>query len=411
MYRKLADNPTLTNEERDCKLQNWSADATKGAVGTIRPVSSPMIPVQGRPPSPLLGVVRNVLPPPTVGIPQAEFLYAFSAAVAPLAGSSLSAEWLSMHIGRAVAKGVRVHESPSCLTDSLSSAIVQWGSTLYVGIAGQKWDTWGTMLKFFSSPQVNVSEQEVLDGKPSVSTGLPDKDDGGEQIRPIDVPGNHVTVNSAAWTACRDLRGVLDAVREALAPRAMNSMGSDSVEATSCCTASRVVFCGHGGPAAVATLLALQYKKHVLGTDLPPFRPSVVTFGCPLLGNAALQAVIRRELPDATRYYVDHDPVAGLPRWSAVGLRFCASAQEVAPHAVRVHKELSPDGVARIGVSGAPRVASLAVAGVAYGSHHRLEAYALCLTRLWAGLTVGPNPQTRLSRGARWLKRRLTHLA
>lgn len=401
-YKELTSQQGLTNAERDWKLQEWSSDATKAEVGIIMPVYERLKTAGKRPPDPLLGVVRLVPPPPTKGVPAAEFLYAFGAAAAPHAGSSLSWTWLSQYIGRDVAKGAVVHK---CLNVGLSCAIIQWGSTMYVGIAVQSWDTWDSLLKFFSFPLVTVNEQELLDCIPSTSTGFPNTAEGSEITEQVDVPEKLVAVNSAAWAACKDLRGVLDAVREALAPRATNGMGSESAAASSDRTASRVVFCGHGAAAAVSTLLALQYKKHLSGSALPPGPPSVVTFGCPLFGNAALQSVIRRELPDATRYYVDHDPVAGLPRWSAVGLRFCAAAQNMAPHAVRKHRELSIDGVPRIGVSGVPRVASLAVAGVAYGSHHRLEAYALCLTRLWANMSESSNLSQRKRMSVPWLRR------
>ncbi|KAK1864515.1 hypothetical protein I4F81_007061 [Pyropia yezoensis] len=381
LWRKLTDNPGLTNEQRDHKLKRLCVEATHREVGRVEPVSAWLTSTQGGPADPLLGVVLSLPPPPPAGVPEAEYLYAFAAAAAPHAGSRLSQPWLSAHIGRAVANGARVYDSPSSSSYCLSSALVQWGSTLYVGVAGRQWDSWGSLLTFFSSSLQSVDTQTLLGGTPTVRAGLPQS----------------VAVNADAWAACQELQGVLVAVTRALTPQQADDQAGDDAQAgdgptTSRVaqaggrpTASRVVFCGHGAAAAVATLLALQYPQHVAGdAALPAGPPSVATFGCPLMGDAALATVLRSQLPATTRWFVDHDPVAGLPRWSAVGLRFSRAARDVAPADCRAHRVLSPDGEARPGAAGAPRVASLAVAGVGYHTHHRLEAYALCLTRRWA---------------------------
>lgn len=141
-WRELNDNPALSAERRDTKLQIHCADATQRAdVGLTDPISARLISMQGRDPDPLLWVVRALPPPPTTGVvPAAESIYAFAGAVAPHAGSSLSPSWLSAHIGAAVAAAGWVHPSPSSRTCRLSSALVQWGSTLYVGVAGRQWD-------------------------------------------------------------------------------------------------------------------------------------------------------------------------------------------------------------------------------------------------------------------------------
>lgn len=149
LWRKLTDNPGLTNEQRDHKLKRLCVEATHREVGRVEPVSAWLTSTQGGPADPLLGVVLSLPPPPPAGVPEAEYLYAFAAAAAPHAGSRLSQPWLSAHIGRAVANGARVYDSPSSSSYCLSSALVQWGSTLYVGVAGRQWDSWGSLLTFF----------------------------------------------------------------------------------------------------------------------------------------------------------------------------------------------------------------------------------------------------------------------
>lgn len=397
-WRALTDNPDLSSEERDDQLQALCAEATMREVGPIEPVSARLT-AASAPADPLLGVVRVLPPPPPAGIPKAECLYAFAAAVAPHAGARLSRAWLSAHIGPAVAAGGRVFQSPSASSVCLASALVQWGSTLYVGVAGARWDDWDSLLRFFSSPLVKVSTRAVMGGVAMVPGGLP----------------HSVAVNADAWAACKELHSVLVAVAQALTPRPPGDKAADGAEAASPPPpASRVVFCGHGAAAAVATLLALQYPQHVAGHPaLPCGPPSVATYGCPLMGDAALATLLRTQLPANTRWYVDHDPVAGLPRWSTVGLRFSPPAREAAPAACRAHRALSPDGVGHPGVAGAPRVASLAVAGVGYRTHHRLDAYALCLTRLWEGRGVGsggPPTGTATGGGLRRLWHRLVHV-
>lgn len=378
VWRELTDRTDLSAEQRNKQLCTCCADAAKRVVGHLEPVSARLTVAAGRPADPLLGVVRHLPPPYPVGVPVAEELYAFSAAAAAHAGPSLSWAWLSAHIGSAVACGARVYKSPASPTGSLSSALVQWGSTLYVAVAGRRWDDWESLLKFLCAPLVDVAGWELLGGEPQkVPAGLPDT----------------VAVNADALAACTELVSVLDAVREALTGPANGDHGADHAGAAGSRTASRVVFCGHGAAAAVVTLLALQYERRVSGeAGVPPAPPAVMTYGCPLMGDAALQAYTRRHLPAVTRWYVDHDPVAGLPRWSTIGLRCAPAAAAVMPSAARAHRVLSHDGVARHGVAAAPRVPSLSVAGVAYGSHHRLEAYALCLTRQWAGRAVAPAP-------------------
>lgn len=247
---------------------------------------------------------------------------------------------------------------------------------------------------------------------------------GGEAAVPVARLPDAFAVNADAWAATKALQSVFVAMREALTRRPSGDKDSEDAQAAPRRPpASRVVFCGHGAAAAVATLLALQYRRHMSAsttTTLPSGPPTLLTYGCPLMGNAALQTVLRRQLPATTRWYVDHDPVAGLPRWSTIGLRFSPPAQAVAPHGCRAHRVLSPDGVARAGVAGAPRVVSLAVAGVAFRSHHRLEAYALCLTRQWAGRGVaggggggggGPLGWGGAAAGLRRLWRRMMHVA
>ncbi|KAK1864501.1 hypothetical protein I4F81_007047 [Pyropia yezoensis] len=379
-YRKLTDNPDLTNEQRDYEHKRLCVEATHREVGRVEPVSAWLTSTQGDLSDPLLGVVRTLPPPPPAGVPKADYLYAFAAAAAPHAGNWLSLAWLKAHVGRAVANGARVFQSPSSSTYCLSSALVQWGSTLYVGIAGRRWDDWDRLLKFFSSSLVSVDIETLLGGPSAVPASLTQS----------------VAVNADAWAACRDLHSVLVAVTKALTSRQADDKNADDALAPSPKKASRVVFCGHGAAAAVATLLALQYPQHVAGdTTLLAASLSVATFGCPLMGDAALATALRARLPRTTRRYVDHDPVAGLPRWSAVGLRFSPAARDVAPADCRAHRVLSPDGEARPGAAGAPRVASLAVAKVGYHSHHRLEAYALCLTRQWAGRGVSSDPPVR----------------
>lgn len=388
-WEELRSDTSLSEEKKDEALQEFSRVAALQHVGSPEAVSLCLPKPRDGAADSLLGAVHDLPPLPVEGAPKAELLYAFAASVAAH-HDSVSCEWLSAHVGPAVAESAHVYKS-TCLIGSSSSALIKWGSTLYVAVAGRRWDNWKTLLRFCSSPHECVDGRKVLGGDPDVPAGLPSR----------------VAVNSSAWAASLELQGVLADVCEALSPHPLDNGNDDDAAAAGVSTASRVVFCGHGAGATVSILLALQYPRYAAVANRSPVECSVVTYGCPLMGDAALQTYIRRRLPAFTRCYVDHDPVAGLPRGTTVGLRFSSIAAATMPYAVSANRVLSPGAAARPGVAGAPRVASLSVAGVAYDSHHRLEAYGLCLADHWERQADGGEGRGRTPAGKRRLLRRL----
>lgn len=68
-----------------------------------------------------------------------------------------------------------------------------------------------------------------------------------------------------------------------------------------------VVFAGHSLGGAVATLLAARGDSRIPNATL-------VTFGCPRVGNAALQAAVR-ERTEHSRLFTSGDPLPGMPLW------------------------------------------------------------------------------------------------
>lgn len=198
---------------------------------------------------------------------------------------------------------------------------------------------------------------------------------------------------AAAWTAALTQVEFLDSIGRIL----------DSDAGGSHTGITRVVFCGHSLGAAVALLLALMYTFQLNSREKKGIDIAAVTFGSPAIGDAALQEYVL-QVPVHKRFYVEHDPVAGLPRWTCTGLRFCGSAQQYAETQAREHWALSPRGRASKGSGAAPAIQSLSVSGLVYELQHNLQAYALCLLRHFRWLHAVapfPAPETWSVAGAR----------
>lgn len=162
-----------------------------------------------------------------------------------------------------------------------------------------------------------------------------------------------------------------------------------------------ITFCGHGFGGAVAQLNSVLHAvnfacgdHHLKSAQLP-----AVTFAFRSLGDMAFEAIARAFAPRHFRYYVDRDPVDGLPRWTCTGLSFSSSVREaVEPSATR-HIALHAAGPATIGTAASQRVASLVVSGYVFSYHHPLTTYAMCLSRHWAvGTPIGHDARDRKRR-------------
>lgn len=181
------------------------------------------------------------------------------------------------------------------------------------------------------------------------------------------------------WVATRDQIHVLEEVHHVLAgdPRG----GGSGVD--------RAVFCGHSLGAAVAVLLGLIYTFRTQTRASNEVDMSVVTFGCPSIGDAALQEYVLQVIVHK-RFFVEYALVAGLPRWTSTGLRFCPSAQDYAETPAREHWALSPRGHACMASGATPAVKSLSAAGTVFGLHHSLDAYATRLLHHFWSLHAAP---------------------
>lgn len=284
--------------------------------------------------------------------PGVEVLNAFSACAAGYAGALVSPDWLNFQFGESAS-----FSSVACVNGGggVSSVLMIRGTTLFVASAEVEPRTWNSWVDFFASPLVEVDELRLQRALSESMTRFP----GSFAVHPY-VWASAVAqerVQEAVWCAVADSR-----VRGA--------------------PVTDVVFCGHGMGGAVAQLLALFFTVQPPGPDFDeaPVASSVVTFGAPSIGDAALQEHLL-QLTRHTRLYVEHDPIAGLPRSTCVGLRFTPDVERYAEALAQEHWVLSEDDPPRPGSGASPRVLALSVAGLAYESDHPFLAYAVCLPR------------------------------
>lgn len=367
--KTLAADRKLSNAARDKKARNLCVEATNAertAALPGGPAAAQASPAAGDLSAPWLGQGAAVVA--AAASPREEHL-AFAATVAAAtagdtaAGSStwLAARYGTPHDGAIVGDGGG--------SGPVATLAVRWGATVYVAAAERAPLPWPAWVDYCVAPLIKVGVDAFQPG-------------GGEAPLPAGLPAR-VAVNSVAWAAAQAQLEVLGFVKRA---SAVAGADGDSPPA------ARVVFCGHSLGGAVALLLAISYALRGGGSSAV-VPAQVVTFGCPSFGNAALGALVRAATRHH-RWYVDHDAVAGIPRASVTALRFSATAAAATAPAAATHWELSAggdrgSGGAVPGVAAAPRVASLAVAGLAAGSHHPLSAYALCLRRHLAAVAAG----------------------
>lgn len=359
-WKELHGSATLSNDSREALLRSFCQETTAkalaelGSAASSLPSSVDLVSVQ----LPVLGS----LSPAALGVLGSEAHHAFEASAVAYAGRDDPLTWLRSRLG-----GTAAYTVVSCVNDSdgVSSTVLKCGSTHYVASAGLLWQCWGRCVDFLAVQAEEVETRCLLPDAASL---------------PADVPARF-SVNPDAWAACLAQQRVLDVVCEAL------SCVEDDRDAI-----QRVVFCGHGIGGAVAQLLAVGFALRVLaGGVLRPVIPSLVTFGSPSIGDAAFQECVLT-LTRHVRLYVEHDPVAGLPHSSCIGLRFSPSTEVYAEPEAREHWALSLGNPARAGSGGVPRVPSLSIAGLTFASHHSLHAYAACLSRHCAALSVPEQP-------------------
>jgi len=247
-------------------------------------------------------------------------------------------------------QGTSSYRTVDCIKDGdgVSTALVLHERSLYVATAKElSWIAW---FNFFTASSAIVDASSFLPVPKSTQLS----------------PEGRVAVNLIAWDAfCNQKQPVLSAVHD-VANRAQR----DGTPLTS------IVFCGHGFGAAVAQLLSTAWEmtnggKHALPSTL-------VTFGCPSVGDAACQA----RVPARTwhqRLFVEHDPIAGLPRARCSGLSLSPSVGQYAAVQAQEHWVLSVSARARESSATTPLVPSLSVAGIAFDIYHRLSTYAECL--------------------------------
>lgn len=140
--------------------------------------------------------------------------------------------------------------------------------------------------------------------------------------------------------------------------------------------ATEVVFCGHSLGGAVALLLALAYAKRKGDNPEGPLA-SVVTFGCPRIGDTALG-----ELLDVhtchLRLFMAMDPVAGVPGIATRKLTGYTQG-EYDDHAAKQHWALSLDQPAKCSSRRAPVVASLVAGFGLHMTEHLITTYTSAL--------------------------------
>jgi len=244
--------------------------------------------------------------------------------------------------------------------DDISSILLMHGQTLFVAtVKDLAWSEW---VDFFAAPVVGQDASSFSSGK-----------------RPLEAAASgRFSVNRQAWTAFCAHKWVLKKVRAVVDLSRPTDVPVDGV-----------VFCGHGFGAAMSQLLAGAWEAAIDNPRLPS--TSLVTFGCPAIGDVDFQARVPIEMRH-TRLFVNHDPVAGLPYFSCDGLRLGPSAEVYSWVQADEHWSLSRDGRAHQTNAASPSVPSLAVAGVAFASNHSLAAYAECLARHCKAVAVDTMP-------------------
>lgn len=366
--KTLGANKKLSDDARDGEARRLCLDAANKeweAVHPRGPTLNRASAAAGDITAPWLGQGGAVV----AAAPEVREEHLAFAAVAAAAASgdttARSPSWLATHYGTPHADAMLGCGGSS---GAVATMAVQWGSTVFVAAAERAPWPWHTWVDYCAAPLVKVG----LDAFKPKEQGAP---------LPAGLPAS-VAVNQEAWDAAQAQLDVLAVVEQAskrsdgAAVRGSANGGAPPVDC--------VVFCGHGLGGAVALLLAIFYARRG-GASSPLMRSHAVTFGCPSFGDTALGALVRAATHHA-RWYVNHDAVAGIPRATVTGLRFSTPAAAAAPPAAATYWELSVGtgdggGGAVPGFAAAPRVASLAVAGMAAVSHHPLSAYALCLRR------------------------------
>lgn len=177
---------------------------------------------------------------------------------------------------------------------------------------------------------------------------------------------------AAAGVGARFHRGFLEALAEIWEP--LSTAVREAWEAQE----RPLWVTGHSLGGAIALLAAWRFQRQFLPVH------AVVTFGAPMIGNAAAAQAFERELPDRIFRYVDvEDPVPLLPTVSLAANAYCHCRNEVAlqgPDAQSV--------VETLGVLGRSAVEGLLSASIAD------EVWGLLRQRIAAHLI--PSYQKRL---------------
>jgi len=342
-FSKMKIYALLSNSDRDAVLRSFCVTSSERGwsrlcPGEKRPPTLPPLPTVALP-------HMSLVSPDAVAVLGAEVHHAFGASVTAHAGFDVSPRWLQQWFGEE-----SVYEAVACVNGGggVSTTVLRHGQSLYVATArAMSWRAW---VGFCSTRLVAV---DAVDW--SLSAHPPD----------AALPGR-VAVQHDVWTAFCAQRSVLAAVRDA-ADRCR--LRDNPV--------TGVVFCGHGFGAAVAQLLAVAWTPPNGG--LEPLPSTLVTFGCPAVGNAAFQARVLDQTWHQ-RLYVKNDPIAGLPHSPCDGLRLAPAAKLYAEPQACEHWALSADGQAQESSADAPQVHSLSVAGITFAGCHSLAAYAECLS-------------------------------
>lgn len=347
--------------DSDKEMRDFCMEAAEAAGAVLNPVA----PVPPDAPKLAAAWLDTLRWPREAKLPDREKadLRAFAASVAAYADTAASPGWLGRWFPSAndgCTIGARFRSG------SVVTSLLRWGSTLYVASAEPQARAWNAWVATLAAALVPVDAVALCDGR-ALPEGLPSR----------------AAVLADAWEAvCKVRQAVLAHVQAFV----------DNISGAEKC----VVFCGHSLGGAVAQLLAFAFS-HRRQPDGKPVSASVVTFGCPSAGDAAFQELSLR-LTRTVRYYVDNDPVPGLPAWACAGLRFSPAVDNTADAQAREHWALRDDGRARPGTGSAPVVPSLSVAALVFASHHSLQAYAWGLCRHWASAS---RDGTRLRRRQR----------
>jgi len=365
---KLQGIKGMTTEARDDKLQCLCKQIYDGAVKML--FLPPPATLQHVFELPDLAAVRPVMVE-VLGARAHHALVASKAAYDSLQSSSGGSSTQR--------QGTSSYRTVDCINvgDGVSTTLVLYERSLYVATAKElSWIMW---CNFFTASSVIVDASSFLPVPSSTESS----------------PPSRVAVNLNAWDAfCKQQQPVLSAVHDVA-----SRFQRDGTPLTS------IVFCGHGFGAAVAQLLTAAWDM-TLGMHALP--SSLITFGCPSVGDAACQVLV----PARTwhqRVFVEHDPIAGLPRARCSGLSLSPNVAQYAAVQAHEHWVLSISARARESGATTPLVPSLSVAGIAFGFYHRLSTYAECLKSHYASAGVdaagskaaGPPTEALIRRGRR----------